>query len=83
MSLKLYVLGIYSRRKKEGRRKISSLEMVSAIHPATMYHLHSMLWGDIPGDRQKFAIPKKSDSDEFNWLWDNNYTFLYRSLLFL
>jgi len=51
--------------------------MVSAIHPATMYHLHGLLWGDIPGDRQKFAIPKKSDSDEFNWLWDNNYTLLY------
>jgi hypothetical protein len=27
--------------------------MVSAIHPATMYHLRGLLWGDIPGDRQK------------------------------
>jgi hypothetical protein len=46
-----------------------------------MYHLRGLLWGDIPGDRQKLLqFPKKSDCDEFNWLWDNNthcFTDLY------
>ena len=58
--------------------------MVSAIHPATMYHLRGLLWGDIPGDRQKLLqFLKKSDCDEFNWLGRTNYTFIYSSLLFL
>ncbi|HBK99877.1 MAG TPA: hypothetical protein DD001_22425 [Microcoleaceae bacterium UBA10368] len=33
--------------------------MVSAIDPATMYHLCSLLWGDIPGDRQKLLQFRK------------------------
>ena len=57
--------------------------MVSAIHPATMYHLRGLLWGDIPGDRPITAIPQKSGCDEFNWLGDTNDTLLYSSLLFL
>ncbi|MEG4810871.1 hypothetical protein QUA82_27905 [Microcoleus sp. F8-D3] len=59
---------------------------------ALLLYLCGWLCGDSPGDgvplaaratAKVTAIPKKSDCDEFNWLWGTNDTLLYSSLLFL
>ncbi|WP_041622628.1 hypothetical protein [Oscillatoria nigro-viridis] len=59
---------------------------------ALLLYLCGWLCGDSPGDgvgpearatAKVTAIPKKSDCDEFNWLWDTNDPLLYSSLLIL